>query len=52
MMQPFVHPAASGKMGSNLTFAACAHEINVKSKGERRLCGLFSHSLHLREWPI
>jgi hypothetical protein len=41
----FVYHAASVGLGSKPTFAAFAHEINVKSEGERRLCG------QSRTWP-
>jgi hypothetical protein len=44
--------AAFDTLGSLPTFAAAAHEINLKLEGEWRLSGQSVHSLRLRVWLL
>jgi hypothetical protein len=39
-------------MGRERTFAAFAHEINVKSEGEQRQCGQSYRSLRPWKWLL
>jgi hypothetical protein len=49
LKRTFGQGAASVELGSLPTFAAFAHETNVKPEGEWRQCGQSEISLHKRQ---